>query len=125
MQESSAAGGVLMAKAISSPAIAGAFAGAVGFMFWWPTTKREGFSRLAASAICSHLFGDAWLRTIIHFASWIPLDEMRMGAYMMAGLPGWFILGAVIRYFKNNQTKDAAELTSSVIETAKRVKDAL
>jgi hypothetical protein len=101
---------LFFAKAISSAGAMGLLAGIVGFMFWWPKTAKEGFCRLFASGLCSHLFGDAVMRTIVHYADWIPQGEIRAGAYLLAGLPGWFLLGALIRYFKKNQSKDAVQI---------------
>lgn len=99
-----------MAKAMISPGLIGVFAGALGFVFLWPSSAKEGFSRIAASGICSHFFGDALLRTIVHFADWIPPDEIRAGAYLLAGLPAWWILGAALRYFKSTQDKDIQQI---------------
>lgn len=105
-----------MAKVIASPGVIGVMAGALGFMFYWPKDVREGVSRIIASGICSHFFGDAVLWTIVRFADWIPLDEIRAGAYLMAGLPGWFVLGCVFHYFKRNEGKDIQEITHDVSE---------
>ena len=98
----------------SSPAGMGILAGVVGFMFDWPATRKEGFCRLSASAVCSHFFGDAVLRTIINFMPWIPIEEIRTGAYLLAGLPAWFLLSALFHYFKKNQKKDIVRIVKGL-----------
>lgn len=109
----------MMAKAMASPGVIGIFAGAIGFIFLWPKTAKEGFSRIAASGICSHFFGDALLRTIVHFAEWIPPDEIRAGAYLVAGLPAWWLMGAIIRYFKSTEDKDIKQIAEDVRKSLK------
>lgn len=106
--------GGLIVKAMASPGVIGVFAGALGFLFVWPKTKREGFTRLVASGISSHFFGNAVLRTIVRFAEWIPPDEIRAGAYLIAGLPGWFLLAALFKYL--NRGKDIKEIVQDAKE---------
>lgn len=97
---------------LASPGVIGVLGGAVGFLFLWPKDRKEGFSRLAVSALSSHFFGDAVLRTILNFAPWIHADEMQAGAYLIAALPAWWIIGAVLKYL--NRGKDIKEIVEDV-----------
>lgn len=120
MQEHNAAeGGFALAKIIASPGVIGVLAGAVGFMFLWPKTPQEGFARLATSGMFSHFFGNWVVRAVVHYAEWIPIEEVRAGAYLLAGLPGWFILGAAFKYFKNNEDKDLKQIARDVANALK------
>lgn len=97
-------------KSFASAGVIGVIAGALGFLFLWPQSKREGFTRILCSALCSHFFGDAVLRTICNFASWIPPDEIRAGAYLIAALPGWMIFGAFFNYVNKSRDKDIFQI---------------
>ena len=113
----SAGAGFGLAKLASSPGAIGILGGALGFAVLWPKTAREGICRIAVSGLSSHFFGDATLRTIINFAPWIPADEIQAGAYLLAALPAWWILGAVIRYL--NRGQDIKEIANDVKEVLK------
>lgn len=102
-------------KILASPGAIGVLGGAAGFIFLWPKDAKEGFSRIAASAMSSHFFGDAVLQTIMHFAPWITPKEMQAGAYLIAALPAWWILGALIKYLSKGRdiqemARDAKEI---------------
>lgn len=107
-----------LAKAAAAPGVIGMLGGAVMFMFMWPATRKEGFYRIAASGICSHFYGAAVLRTIIHFADWIPVEEIRAGSYLIAGLPGWWILGGLFIWL--NKKQDIKAMADDVIEVIKK-----
>lgn len=108
------AAGLKILKILASPGVVGVLGGAVGFLFLWPKSRKEGFSRIAISGMSSHFFGDAVLRTIVNFAPWIPKDEIQAGAYLIAALPAWWILGAVIKYL--NRGQDIKEIAGDVKE---------
>ena len=110
--------GVIIAKALTSAGVVGAFAGAVGFLFLWPKTRKEGFTRIFCSGLSSHYFGDWVMRTVFKWADWIPVDEVRPGAYMLAGLFGWFIGAAIFAYF--GKGKDIKEIADDVTSTVKK-----
>lgn len=111
------------AKLMSMPAVMGMLAGVLGFMFMWPATKREGFSRLAASSICSHFFGASLLATAVHFLPWIPVTDMAAACYLIVGLPGWWILGWIFKWMQNRRDQDFGEVAHDAFEGAKRVKE--
>lgn len=109
-----AEGGFILAKVMASPGAIGIIAAGIAFMFKWPKTAREGVPRVIAHAACVYFFGDPVLRTIVHFAEWIPVEEMRIGAYLIAGLPGWFLLHGLFAYFKRNEDKDLKQVVKDV-----------
>jgi membrane associated rhomboid family serine protease len=109
--EAAATGGMIL-KTLASAGVVGAFAGAVGFLFLWPKDRKEGFARIFFSGLSSHYFGEWVVRTVANFAEWIPLDDVRPGAYMLAGLFGWFIGAAVFKYFSKG--KDIQEIAKDV-----------
>jgi hypothetical protein len=115
MQEHStdaAAGGAVIVKALSSAGVIGAFAGALGFLFLWPKDRKEGFARIFFSGVSSHFFGEWVVRTIANYAEWIPISDIRPGAYMLAGLFGWFIGAAIFKYLAKG--KDIKEIANDV-----------
>jgi hypothetical protein len=112
-------------KILSAPAAIGVVAGALGFLFAWPTNRREGFCRLVASGVCSHFFGPGVLATAEHFMSWIQPTDMAAGCYLVAGLPGWWVLAWAFKWLENRREEDAAQVAGEVIEAAKKAKDAL
>lgn len=111
---SGAAGAAGLKALASSPGAIGVLAGAIGFMILWPKTAKEGVCRIAVSALSSHFYGNAVLRTIVNYAPWIPSDEIQAGAYLLAALPAWWVLGAVIKYLGRGQ--DIKEIAKDVKE---------
>ncbi|AOZ06541.1 hypothetical protein [Cupriavidus malaysiensis] len=121
------AAGTAIAKYFGVQLGAGAIAAALGFMVLWPKTKREGFARLASSIMASIVFGPA----VVAFAHARMPDMFNsaraMGASLgmapefgmlyasapflvIAGLPAWWVIGAVVRWFEKRRGKDIAEL---------------
>jgi len=109
---SGSAVGMAGIKVLVAPGVIGILGGAVGFLFLWPKDRKEGFSRLFVSGLSSHFFGDAVMRTIVNFAPWIPDKEIQAGAYLIAALPAWWILGAIIKYLSRG--KDIKEIAQDV-----------
>lgn len=117
-----ATGGVFMAKALSSPGVIGVLAAGIAFMFKWPKTAKEGVPRVIAHAACVYMFGDPLLRTLVHFMPWVPIDEMKICAYLLAGLPGWFLLHALFQYFSHNEDKSIDKIAKDVSNALKEIK---
>ena len=112
-------------KVFSLPAFMGLVAGSVGFLFLWPADRKEGFTRLLASAFFSHFFGPPLLYTALHFLSWIPSDQMAAACFLIAGLPGWWILGWLFKWLGARQNQDAAQVAHDIIEGAKHAREIL
>lgn len=121
----------MIAKYVGLQLGAGAIAAALGFLVLWPKTAREGFARLVSSIIASMVFGPA-LVAFVHsklpdlFASARIIGEAagiapEFGMFyagapflVMAGLPAWWVLGAMLRWFDRRRDKDIGELAADV-----------
>jgi len=121
----SAGAAATAAKYLSAPAAVGILAAVVGFMFSWPRTKREGFTRIAASGLCSHFFGPGVLATAVHFLPWITADDIRAACYLAAGLPGWWVLGWGFKWLQTRQDQDAGQVAGEIVHGVKRVREIL
>ncbi|OEZ85649.1 hypothetical protein GQ37_008270 [Janthinobacterium sp. BJB1] len=139
--ETTAAGGALI-KFFGLPVLAGAAATSLGFMFMWPKTKKEAFTRFFVSTLFSILFGPA---LVVAVRSWWPtlFDSAKdvaalygsdpavgflfIAAPLMvaAGLPAWWVLGATVRWLDKRKDKDIGELARDVAAAVKDVRGGL
>lgn len=139
--ETTAAGGALI-KFFGLPVLAGAAATSLGFMFMWPKTKKEAFTRFFVSTLFSILFGPA---LVVAVRSWWPtlfdsakdvaalygsdpaLGFLFIAAPLMvaAGLPAWWVLGATVRWFDKRRDKDIGELARDAAAVVKDVRGGL
>ena len=139
--ETTAAGGALI-KFFGLPVLAGAAATSLGFMFMWPKTKKEAFTRFFVSTLFSILFGPAM---VVAVRSWWPtlFDSAKdvatlygsdpavgflfIAAPLMvaAGLPAWWVLGATVRWLDKRKDKDIGELARDVAAAVKDVRGGL
>ena len=110
-------------KVFGSPAFIGIVAGALGFLWSWPKTAREGFIRIAAAGACSHFFGPGLLKTALHFAPWFVPEDIGAGCYLIAGLPGWWVLAWVFKWLENRRNDDLGQVAADLTEGAKRAKE--
>ena len=139
--ETTAAGGALI-KFFGLPVLAGAAATSLGFMFMWPKTKKEAFTRFFVSTLFSILFGPA---LVVAVRSWWPtlfdsakdvaalygsdpaLGFLFIAAPLMvaAGLPAWWVLGATVRWLDKRKDKDIGELARDAAAIVKDVRGGL
>ncbi len=139
--ETTAAGGALI-KFFGIPVLAGAAATSLGFMFMWPKTKKEAFTRFFVSTLFSILFGPA---LVVAVRSWWPtlfdsakdvaslygsdpaLGFLFIAAPLMvaAGLPAWWVLGATVRWLDKRKDKDIGELARDAAAIIKDVRGGL
>ncbi len=139
--ETTAAGGALI-KFFGIPVLAGAAATSLGFMFMWPKTKKEAFTRFFVSTLFSILFGPA---LVVAVRSWWPtlfdsakdvaslygsdpaLGFLFIAAPLMvaAGLPAWWVLGATVRWLDKRKDKDIGELARDAAAIVKDVRGGL
>lgn len=98
---------------------AGALAAALGFLVLWPRSIQEGFARLFITIVASSIFGPM---LVVHIHSSRPeLFESAQAVAQMynldpalgllfvaspllviAGLPAWWLIGAVLRFFERD-----------------------
>jgi len=112
---------------------AGALAAALGFLVLWPKSMAEGFARLFCTLIASSLFGPVILVHIHHahpdlfqsaqqLAALYEIDPalgllfVATPALVIAGLPAWWVIGALLRMFE----KDGEGLLSALGGFVKR-----
>jgi len=125
--EAGAAAGTALIKYIGLPVIVGAIAAALGFLILPPKTHKEFVARLVVTIICSALFGP-WLyfwaasTGIGSAVTALAVSEMTelAPAYVkmmlstpclvLGGLPGWWLLGALVRWLDKRKDKDIGEL---------------
>lgn len=136
---SSTAGGVALWKIITSLFGVGFVVTVMGFLVMWPKTMREAavraFFTLAGSAFVGPavvagayhqwpgIFGaGVQLAEKIGLEPWFGLFMVGAPLLAMAGLPFWWIVGAIVLWFDKRKGKDAGEL---VREAAADVKAAM
>ena len=139
--ETTAAGGALI-KIFGIPVLAGAAATSLGFMFMWPKTKKEAFTRFFVTIVFSILLGPAM---VVAVRSWWPslFDNAKEVATMYgseptvgllfiaaplmvaAGLPAWWVLGATVRWLDKRRDKDIGELARDAAAVVKDVRGGL
>ncbi len=106
-------------------------ASVIGFAVLWPKTLKEGLSRIAATILGSMTIGP-WLvinaferypgtfEAAVNMTTRLGVDPLygwiAAGApwLVIAGLPVWFVGGALARYFEKRRDKDIAELAHDV-----------
>ncbi len=141
IETSTAAGGALI-KIFGVPLVAGAIATALGFMFMWPRSAREAFIRIACTVVTSALIGPV-LVVFVHY--WWPglfsaaksvavlcgtdpaIGFLFIAAPMMVmgGLPAWWIIGGIVRWFDKRKEKDIGEMARDAAGVVKEVRGAL
>lgn len=116
---SSAAAGGAVLKYFGLHISAGALAAALGFLVLWPRTMKEGFARLFCTIVASSVFGPM-LVVQMHSArpelftsastvagmygleSAFGLLFVATPLLVIAGLPAWWLIGAVLRFFERD-----------------------
>lgn len=126
-----AVSGVALAKFFSGSVLASALAVAIGFMFMWPKTLKEAFIRIVCTVLASTFFGPlmvmalhAWWPTLFESAKTVAQQAGAPAMFgllflaapimVLAGLPAWWVMGAVVRWLDNRRTKDIGELVGDV-----------
>jgi len=122
--QGSTEGALIVVKAASSsPAFIGILIAAAGFLFDWPKTAKEGMVRIAGHAICVVLFGDLLMYWIAGHVPMMPIEGIKIPAYLIAGLPGWYALVSIKAFFfytKNSQRKSFTQLMTDIRKMVKK-----
>jgi hypothetical protein len=107
----SSAGAAWLIKVYGIKVIAAVIAVAISFAFLWPKTAKEGVVRIGCTMAGSMLFGEA-LQAFVHahLAWWPRTHESSMIIFVAAGLPAWWLLGAIFRWLDKRRDKDIGEL---------------
>jgi hypothetical protein len=136
--ETTAAGSAIL-KIFGVPVLTSAAATSMGFMFMWPKNTKEAFIRIACTILFSTIFGP--ILVIALRSAWPTLfDASRdiatlyaidpaMGFLFIAapvmvgaGLPAWWIIGAVVRWLDKRRNKDIGELANDAMELVQQVR---
>jgi hypothetical protein len=140
--ETTSAGAGALIKIFGVPALAGAAATALTFLFMWPKSRREAFVRFTSSILTSAILGPL---LVIAMHSWWPslfssardvtalygadpaLGMLFVSGPIMvlAGLPSWWLLGGVVLWLERRRGKDIAEMAHDAAEAVKDVRGAL
>lgn len=140
--ETTSAGATALIKFFGVPVLAGAAATALTFMFMWPRTRREAFIRLTCTIFTSGLLGPllvvavhSWWPTLFDSAATVAtmngadptLGMLAVAGPMMviAGLPAWWVLGALVLWLERRRGKDIGELVHDAVEVVKDARGAL
>lgn len=133
---SSTAGGVALWKIVTSMFGVGIVAAAMGFLVMWPRTMKEAAIRVFFTLTGSAFLGPALVAAAYHqwpgiFGAGVQLAEKVglepwFGLFMvaapllaMAGLPFWWIVGAVVLWFDKRKGRDLGELAKDAVADAK------
>ena len=140
--ETTSAGAGALIKIFGVPVLAGAAASALTFMFMWPRTRREAFIRFTCSIATSALLGPmlvfalhSWwpslfesARAVIALNGADPAFGMLALAgpiMVLAGLPAWWVLGAIVLWLERRRGKDIGEIVQDAAQVVKDVRGAL
>jgi hypothetical protein len=126
---SSAAGGWALGKAIGGVLAIGVVASALGFLVLLPKTVKEAAVRAIATMAGSALLGPlivaaaysrypevfsagATIAQTMGMEAWLGMFMVAAPLLAMAGLPFWWILGALVLWFENRKAKDLGQLVA-------------
>jgi hypothetical protein len=129
-------------KLAAVPFLAGLAATGLGFLFLWPKSGREAIVRFACSLTASAVAGPClavaaycWWPAL--FSSSGQLATMAGGPaelgvllvaapfLVLAGLPAWWLLGALLLWFERRRSKDIAEIAHDAAEAVRQVRKTL
>lgn len=136
------AGGAAAIKFFGVTVVAGVLAATLGFMFMWPKTMREAFVRFFCAIASSFFFGPmlamgahSWWPGLFTSAREFgtqyagdPLLGVLVAAapfFVMAALPAWWVLGALVLWLDRRRGKDLAEMATDAADVVKTVKGAV
>ena len=129
-------------KLVAVPFAAGLAATGLGFLFLWPKSGREAAARFACTLLACTVAGP--ILAIAAYCWWPALfassgqfailagGPAEMGVLMvaapflvLAGLPAWWIVGAVLLWFERRRSKDIAEIAHDAAEAVRQVRETL
>jgi hypothetical protein len=124
------------------PFAAGLAATGLGFLFLWPKSGREAAARFACTLLACAVAGPCL--AIAVYCWWPALfasagqaaalagGPAELGVLLvaapflvLAGLPAWWILGALVLWFDRRRSKDIAEIAHDAAEAVRQVRETL
>lgn len=133
---------ILLLKLAAVPLAASLAATALGFLFLWPKSGREAGARFACTLLACALAGPvlavaAYCRWPSLFASSgkfavlaggpaeLGMLLMAVPFLVLAGLPAWWLVGAVLLWFERRRSKDIAEIAQDAAKAVRQVRKTL
>jgi hypothetical protein len=133
---------IMFLKLAAVPFAAGLAATGLGFLFLWPKSGREAAARFACTLLACAVVGPClavaaycWWPAL--FASAGQAAAMAGGPavlgvllvaapfLVLAGLPAWWLLGALLLWFERRRSKDIAEIAHDAAQAVRQVRDTL
>lgn len=135
-----AVSGVSFYKFFGGSMFASAAAVAVGFLFLWPKTLKEAFVRITCTILASSMFGPfmvmalhSWWPTLFNSSKTIAAEagmDANLGllflaapVMVVAGLPAWWVMGAIVRWLDRRRHQDIGELINDARKVLNPIKE--
>ena len=129
-------------KFAAVPFAAGLAATGLGFLFLWPASVREAVVRFACTLTVSAVAGPClavaaycWWPALFSSSGQLAIlagGPAELGVLLvaapflvLAGLPAWWLLGAVLLWFERRRSKDIAEIAHDAAEAVRQVRKTL
>jgi pheromone shutdown protein TraB len=132
----------LFLKLAAVPFAAGLAATGLGFLFLWPKSGREAAARFACTLLACTVAGPCL--AVAAYCWWPGLfasagaaaalagGPAELGVLLvaapflvLAGLPAWWILGALLLWFERRRSKDIAEIAHDAAKAVRQVRKTL
>jgi hypothetical protein len=129
-------------KLVAVPFAAGLAATGLGFLFLWPKSGREAAARFACTLLACAVAGPCL--AIAAYCWWPALFDSsgqfailaggpaELGVLLaaapflvLAGLPAWWVVGALLLWFERRRSKDIAEIAHDAAEAVRHVRETL
>jgi len=133
---------ILSLKLAAVPFVAGMAATGLGFLFLWPKSGREAAARFACTLLACAVAGP--ILAVAAYCWWPALfssagqaaalagGPAELGVLLvaapflvLAGLPAWWIVGALLLWFERRRSKDIAEIAQDAAEAVRQVRETL
>lgn len=133
---------IMLLKLAAVPFAAGLAATGLGFLFLWPKSGREAAARFVCTLLACAVAGP--FLAIAAYCWWPALfasagqaaalagGPAALGVLLvaapflvLAGLPAWWILGALVLWFDRRRSKDIAEIAHDAAEAVRQVRETL
>jgi hypothetical protein len=128
-----------LVQILALPVAAGMAATALTFLFMWPRTRREALVRFTCSVCTAALLGPLLLAAL---HSWWPtlFESARVVAVLygapaalgvmavacpvlvLAGLPAWWVIGAIVLWLEHRRGKDIGELVHDAAQVVREAR---
>ncbi|MCS0592573.1 hypothetical protein ACFQ09_23425 [Massilia norwichensis] len=129
-------------KLAAVPLVAGLAATGLGFLFLWPKSGREAAARFACTLLacavagpCLAIAGYCWWPALFASSGQFAIlagGPAELGVLLaatpflvLAGLPAWWIVGALLLWFERRRSKDIAEIAHDAAEAVRHVRETL